>query len=142
MRFFKRAWQWLGLARPTSSELNFDAEVASFLHEIASQEQREVEEVANDLLYLAILEQQKDEEKLALWERLSPREKQVAALACLGQTNPEIGKLMVISTNTVKTHMRNLLEKVNVSSKAELRELFASWEFEAWLKSQDLRADS
>jgi DNA-binding CsgD family transcriptional regulator len=142
MRFLKRAWQWLGFARPASSELNFDAEVASFLHEIASQEQRKVEDVANDLLHFAMTEQQKDEEKLALWERLSPREKQVAALACLGHTNPEIGKLMVISTNTVKTHMRNLLEKVNVSSKAELRELFAGWEFEAWLKSQDLRADS
>jgi DNA-binding CsgD family transcriptional regulator len=142
MRFLKRAWQWLGLARPASSELNYDAEVASFLHEIASQEQREVEAVANDLLHFAITEQQKDEEKLALWERLSPREKQVAALACLGHTNPEIGKLMVISTNTVKTHMRNLLEKVNVSSKAELSKLFAGWEFEAWLKSQDLRADS
>jgi DNA-binding NarL/FixJ family response regulator len=49
---------------------------------------------------------------------------------------------MVISTNTVKTHMRNLLEKVNVSSKAELSKLFAGWEFEAWLKSQDLRVDS
>jgi hypothetical protein len=91
MRFLKRAWQWLGFARPASSELNYDAEVASFLHEIASQEQRGVEEVANDLLYLAILEQQKDAEKLALWERLSPREKQVAALACLGHTNPEMG---------------------------------------------------
>jgi DNA-binding CsgD family transcriptional regulator len=142
MRFFKRAWQWLGFSQPASSELNYDAEVASLLKEIAIQEQREVEEVVNDLLYLAILEQQKDAEKLMLWERLSPREKQVTALACLGHTNPEIGKLMVISTNTVKTHMRNLLEKVNVSSKAELRELFAGWEFEAWLKSQDLRVDS
>ncbi len=133
MRLLKRAWQWLGLTRPTPSELNFDAEVASFLQEIAIQEQRDVEEVANELLHLAIREQQKDEEKLALWERLSPREKQVAALACLGRTNPEIGRLMIISPNTVKTHMRNLLEKVNVSSKAELRELFAGWDFEAWL---------
>ena len=57
----------------------------------------------------------------------------MAALACLGHTNPEIGRLMVISPNTVKTHMRNLLEKVNVSSKAELREVFAGWDFEAWL---------
>ena len=142
MRLLKRAWQWLGFTRPAPSELNFDAEVASLLQEIAIQEQRNVDEVANDLLHFAILEQQRDDEKLAMWERLSPREKQVAALACLGYTNPEIGRLMFISTNTVKTHMRNLLEKVNVSSKAELREIFAGWEFEAWLKSQDLRADS
>lgn len=141
MRLLKRAWQWLGFAKPAESELNFDAEVASLLQEIAIQEQRDVEEVANDLLYLAILEHQKDDEKLALWERLSPREKQVAALACLGHTNPEIGRLMFISTNTVKTHMRNLLEKVNVNSKTEPRELFFGWEFEAWLKNQDLRAD-
>jgi DNA-binding CsgD family transcriptional regulator len=133
MRLLKRAWQWLGLTRLTPSELSFDAEVASFLQEIAVQEQRDVEEVANELLHLAIREQQKDEEKLAMWERLSPREKEVAALACLGHTNPEIGRLMVISPNTVKTHMRNLLEKVNVGSKAELREVFAGWDFEAWL---------
>ena len=142
MRLLKRAWQWLGLAKPSESELNFDTEVASFLQEIALQEERDVEEVANALLHFAILEHQKDDEKLALWERLSPREKQVAALACLGYTNPEIGDLMVISTNTVKTHMRNLLEKVNVSSKAELSKLFAGWEFDVWLKSQDLRADN
>ena len=141
MRLLKRAWQWLGFTRPTPAELNFDAEVASFLQEIAIQEQRDVEEVANDLLHFAILEQQKDDKKLAMWERLSPREKQVAALACLGYTNPEIGGMMFISPNTVKTHMRNLLEKVNVSSKAELREIFAGWEFDAWLKGQDLRAD-
>ena len=141
-RLLKRAWQWLGLANPPDSELNFDAEVVSFLHELASQEQREVEAIANDLLHFAISEHQKDDEKLRLWGRLSPREKQVAALACLGHTNPEIGGLMFISTNTVKTHMRNLLEKVNVNSKAELRELFATWEFEVWLKDQDLRADS
>ena len=142
MRLLKRAWQRLGFAKPPEPELNFDAEVASFLQELAIQEQRDVEDIANDLLHLAILEHQKDDEKLALWERLSPREKQVAALACLGYTNPKIGRLMFISINTVKTHMRNLLEKVNVSSKAELRELFAGWEFEAWLKGQDLRADS
>jgi DNA-binding NarL/FixJ family response regulator len=116
--------------------------VASFLQTLALQEQRDVEEVANELLHFAISEHQKDDEKLQLWERFSPREKQVAALACLGHTNREIAALLVISTNTVKTHMRNLLEKVQASSKAELRELFATWEFEAWLKTQNLRDEN
>lgn len=52
---------------------------------------------------------------------LTPRERQVAQLALDGQTNREIARTLVISTETVKTHLRNLLGKFGLRSKAELR---------------------
>lgn len=52
---------------------------------------------------------------------LTPREREVARLAVVGHTNQEIARALVISPETVKTHMRNLLAKFGLGSKAELR---------------------
>ncbi len=52
---------------------------------------------------------------------LTPRERQVAKLALDGHTNREIAGALVISPETVKSHLRNLLGKFGLQSKAELR---------------------
>ena len=46
--------------------------------------------------------------------------------------------LMVISTNTVKTHVRHVLRKFEVSNKGELRQVLAGWDFAGWLEEKDL----
>lgn len=63
-------------------------------------------------------QRQRAEAALAI---LTPREREVARLAVGGHTNREIGQALVISPETVKTHMRNLLGKFGLSSKSELR---------------------
>jgi DNA-binding CsgD family transcriptional regulator len=88
----------------------------------------------NQLLSFAVGEQHFIDENLSLWETLTDREKETAAFTCLGYTNHEIAQKMVISPNTVKTHLRNILQKFDVSSKAELQVLLASWDFHAWDK--------
>ena len=62
------------------------------------------------------------------------RELEVLHFAALGLTNPEIGKVLFISTETVKSHLKHLRTKVKlkaqkrVSSKLEL--IIAAWELE------------
>lgn len=66
------------------------------------------------------------------WDELSPREQQVTALTCLDYTNRQIGSKLLISNETVKTHIRNALHKFGLHSKGELRSTLASWDFSGW----------
>jgi DNA-binding CsgD family transcriptional regulator len=67
------------------------------------------------------------------WETLSPRERDVTALTCLGLTNRQIAARLLLSPETIKTHIRNILFKFSINSKAELRHILAGWDFSAWL---------
>ena len=55
---------------------------------------------------------------------LTPREREVFYLASRGLKNAEIAAELYLSEKTIKTHLRNIYNKLNLSSKAELR-LFA-----------------
>lgn len=57
-------------------------------------------------------------------EVLTPREKEVFFLASRGLKNSEIAAELYLSEKTIKTHLRNIYNKLNLASKAELR-LFA-----------------
>ena len=71
------------------------------------------------------------------WEALSPRERQVAALVCEGLTGRQIAAQLVLSPETVKTHVRHILRKFNISSRRELRRLLADWDLSpGWLIGQ------
>jgi two-component system NarL family response regulator len=57
-------------------------------------------------------------------EGLTPREREVFFLASRGLRNSEIASELYLSEKTIKTHLRNIYNKLNLTSKAELR-LFA-----------------
>jgi DNA-binding NarL/FixJ family response regulator len=130
-RLFGTGWQ-------PESGIYIAPPLLSSLEQLAQQEQRAIEEIIEELLYFALEEHAASAEKLTMWNGLTPREQETAALACLGFTNAEIADKMVISTNTVKTHIRSVLNKFNVNSKADLRAALASWDFKAWLDSQKI----
>lgn len=72
---------------------------------------------------LSRLHAQTDEGQQVL-STLTPREREVFALAGQGRRNSEIAEALFLSEKTVKTHLRNIYSKLGLSSKADLR-LFA-----------------
>ena len=118
-----------------------DRDLLLNIDSFAKKENKTADEITNELLLYAIYERHAADTWLALWTRLSVREKQTASLICLGYTNHQIAGKMAISLNTVKTHIKNVLAHFRVNSKAELRELLNDWDFTDWvnnsLKSQN-----
>jgi len=55
---------------------------------------------------------------------LSAREKEITLLILRGYSNQKIGKQLFISLNTVKSHVRHIFEKLDVTSRYELISLF------------------
>jgi two-component system, NarL family, nitrate/nitrite response regulator NarL len=64
-------------------------------------------------LVSALRERERAEQPL-----LSPREAQVLALIAQGLSGPEIGSRLFISSSTVKSHVKSVLEKLGVSDRA------------------------
>ncbi len=50
---------------------------------------------------------------------LSPREDEVLRLVSQGATNKEIGDSLFISENTVKTHLRNIMDKLHLANRSQ-----------------------
>ena len=58
-------------------------------------------------------------------QALTPREREVFRLVAQGCTNAEIAERLVLSETTVKTHVRNIRNKLNLAGKGEMRVLAA-----------------
>ena len=56
-----------------------------------------------------------------LAEPLSPQEQRVLRLLAAGLSNPEIADELVVSVNTIKTHVQSIYRKLNVASRKEVR---------------------
>ena len=60
-----------------------------------------------------------DEREAVPAPRLTPRELEVLKLVAKGSNNRDIAKELFISENTVKNHVRNILEKLHLHSRME-----------------------
>lgn len=65
-------------------------------------------------------EEEKDEPNDELVNSITTREMEILQLIALGNTSGEIAKKLFISKNTVETHRKNLLGKLNVKNTAAL----------------------
>ena len=89
------------------------------------------DDMANRLLSQAIWEQQAGR-MLERWYRLTPREQEVAALICLGYTTQQIADRLTVSNGTIKGYAHRVLEKFEVHSRIDLRDMLAHWDFSEW----------
>jgi LuxR family maltose regulon positive regulatory protein len=58
-----------------------------------------------------------------LMDPLTPQELRVLRLLTAGLSNSEIAAELVVSTNTVKTHVKNIFRKLDVNARDEARQL-------------------
>jgi DNA-binding NarL/FixJ family response regulator len=66
-----------------------------------------------------ISRRRKDEAVMRRYERLSRREREVLTLLSEGHDHTRIATLLVISPQTARTHIQNILEKLEVHSRVE-----------------------
>ena len=116
---------------PRTYEINESLQVT--LSTLAQHEGRPEHELIPDILAAGLSQYRSVEEFWPKWETLSPRERDIAALTCLGYTNRQISARLSLSPETIKTHVRNVLLKFGVKSKAELRHILANWDFSGWM---------
>lgn len=118
--------------------VRLDGDLLDHFEALAAAQNRPVRAVVLDALYAAVRATYAQSRNDQRWHTLTPREQQTAALACLGYTNHQIADILVISVNTVRSHMRGVLDKYQVASKAELRLVLADWDFVTWLGAHTL----
>lgn len=61
----------------------------------------------------------KKENRRDKWKDLTPRQLEVLQLAALGQSNNEIAEALVITERTVKYHMHEILEKLQMRNRVQ-----------------------
>src|SRR5919199_2314910 len=71
------------------------------------------------LTEFATMVKRRDERTQVPGPRLTDRELEVLKLVARGMNNRDIGQELFISENTVKNHVRNILEKLHLHSRME-----------------------
>jgi DNA-binding CsgD family transcriptional regulator len=134
-------WQYLqtNVSRSTRSKTDPQAngDLVRDLEALAKREGRTPDDLIILLLNQGVNAYRQADHDHRSWEKLSAREKQVAAWICAGLTNRQIAAHLVVSPETVKTHVRHLLRKFNLRSRRELRARLKDWDLSEWREDQD-----
>ena len=137
-------WQQLQntLERTTIGSLAFPAgdDLLRSVETLSANEGCPLDEMILILLEQAVNDRRRMDRAHRSWDALSTRERQVAALVCEGLTGRQVAVRLVLSPETIKTHMRHILRKFNISSRRELRRLLADWDLSPWLIDERLPA--
>ena len=138
-RILRHVRGWFG-GKSSANNFALDVRTLYRLRVIAEREQRTPEEVANSILQDALRGDFSDEVMDAAWRLLTPREQQITMLICLNYTSRQIATRLNISPETVKTHVTNIIHKLEVPDRHHLRLLFNAWDFSPW-DTQELNTD-
>ena len=133
-------WQQLQavVERANTSRISdgVDDDLLRSVRDLSVREGHQPDEMILILLDQAVKNRRQMDRAHRSWDALSPREKQVAALVCTGLPGRQIAAKLVVSPETVKTHVRHILRKFNLSSRRELCRLLADWDFSPWLSGE------
>ncbi len=92
-----------------------DTDVVDAIRAVASGER-----YVHPALGARLIAAESEERKRADSDPLSEREREVLRLLALGHTNQEIAALLYISVRTAETHRAHIMQKLGLSSRAEL----------------------
>src|SRR5919201_6052822 len=92
-----------------------DEEVVAAVREIAKGER-----YVHPALGARLVAAEAEERAAAEADPLSDREREVLRLLALGHTNQEISKQLYISVRTAESHRAHIMQKLGLSSRAEL----------------------
>jgi two-component system response regulator NreC len=92
-----------------------DAEVVAAIREVAGGGR-----YVHPVLGARLIEAETAEARRAEEDPLSDREREVLRLLALGHTNQEISTQLYISVRTAETHRAHIMQKLRLSSRAEL----------------------
>ena len=92
-----------------------DTDVVDAVRAVASGER-----YVHPALGARLISAESEERKRAESDPLSEREREVLRLLALGHTNQEIAALLYISVRTAETHRAHIMQKLGLSSRAEL----------------------
>ena len=92
-----------------------DAEVVTAIREVAKGGR-----YVHPVLGARLVAAEAEAERRADADPLSDREREVLRLLALGHTNQEIAQMLFISVRTAETHRAHIMQKLRLSSRAEL----------------------
>jgi DNA-binding CsgD family transcriptional regulator len=98
-----------------------DGELGQELRLAARARGQAPEALAAELIARGLEQEARRSHAEAVLGALTRRERQVAWLAAAGHTNRQIAEALVVSPETVKTHIAHILQKLGVRSKVDLR---------------------
>lgn len=100
-----------------SSKFDFDGELVAMLDEYVFPSRPTMSKAS---LKIGLALEGEKLEARGRFESLSPAQRQVFWLVAAGKTNREIGNVLSVSINTVKTHRAAIFHKMDVKSALEL----------------------
>jgi DNA-binding NarL/FixJ family response regulator len=133
LKTFQELFGRLGLKRYSGRRyFAFEADLhEALLKQVGGEEQR-AEELAKELVLSGLALIRSNEGLKERWQNLSNRQQEITALICLGYSNKQIAARMGITTETVKTHVKNTLVKFHLNGKLELQKALKEWDFSKW----------
>ena len=124
------------LRRPSRSNgrlvFEVNEELSTQLRLAARTSEQAPETLAAELLTRGLEQDAQRAQVQTTLKTLSPREQEVTWFTARGYTNRQIADILVLSPETVKTHVRHVLEKLGVRSKADLRLLLLDLGIRWW----------
>ena len=117
---------------PPRLQVEIDPELFGLLRRAARLRRSSPQALARDLLSRGLAQEALRVHTEAVLSGLTPREAEVLWRAARGHTNRQIATALVVSPETVKTHVRNILLKLGLHSKADLRLLMLDLGLRWW----------
>jgi ATP/maltotriose-dependent transcriptional regulator MalT len=75
---------------------------------------------------------------MELWETLSFREQEIVALICRGYRNHQIAAALGLAHGTVKKHLDNIFDKLDLHDRRDIKSAFKDWDLRAWWETRHI----